>query len=194
MLTQRVGENQNIIVRPGQEYNYAEASIINYINTGDKRWLNKVPDANGSPLAVTAHELFIENYLGVDGNIGNVSKYELITLATVGIASSIPETAGKISKSVSGSLPKNTDKFDFVLKTIKKTGKQPSGYYSGGTFNNRERLLPLKDINGNAITYTEYDVNPFISAKQRGLERLVVGSDGSAWKTVDHYKTFTRIQ
>ena len=32
---------KNIIVSPGDKYNYVEVAIINYINTGDIRWLNK---------------------------------------------------------------------------------------------------------------------------------------------------------
>ena len=40
----------------------------------------------------------------------------------------------------------------------------------------------------------EYDVNPFTTKKERSLERLVIGSDGSAWKTTDHYKSFERIE
>ena len=44
------------------------------------------------------------------------------------------------------------------------------------------------------ITYTEYDVNPFISHNKRGLQRLVIGSDGSAWMTLDHYQSFTQIE
>ena len=76
----------------------------------------------------------------------------------------------------------------------KKTGKAPEDYYSGGNFLNREGLLPTTDKNGNDITYIEYDVNPFTTKKERGLERLVIGSDGSAWKTTDHYKSFERIE
>ena len=89
---------------------------------------------------------------------------------------------------------KGVDKFQDTLDTIKKTGKAPEDYYSGGNFLNREGLLPTTDKNGNDITYIEYDVNPFTTKKERGLERLVVGSDGSAWKTTDHYKSFERIE
>ena len=85
-------------------------------------------------------------------------------------------------------------KFRTVLNIIRETGKAPDGYYSGGNFLNREGLLPSVDKAGNAITYTEYDVNPFISHNKRGLQRLVIGSDGSAWMTLDHYQSFTQIE
>lgn len=56
------------------------------------------------------------------------------------------------------------------------------------------QTLPKTDSNGNPITYKEWDVNPKIKGQDRGLERLVTGSDGSAWKTTDHYKTFTQME
>lgn len=61
-------------------------------------------------------------------------------------------------------------------------------YKGGSTWQNKGNPLP------NTTTYREYDINPFVTNKQRGLERLVVGDDGSAWLTVDHYKTFIRIR
>lgn len=44
-----------------------------------------------------------------------------------------------------------------------------------------------------AITYREWDVNPKIKGVDRGEERLVTGSDGSAYYTADHYQTFIHI-
>jgi len=43
------------------------------------------------------------------------------------------------------------------------------------------------------VTYKEYDINPKIPGKNRGAERIVIGSDGSVWYTSDHYVTFTRL-
>jgi guanyl-specific ribonuclease Sa len=56
------------------------------------------------------------------------------------------------------------------------------------------QALPKTDANGNPITYQEWDVNPYQRAVSRGPERLVTGSDGSAWYTADHYKTFTQLE
>jgi len=39
-----------------------------------------------------------------------------------------------------------------------------------------------------------WDVNPKVPNLDRGLERIVTGSDGSAWYTTDHYHTFHRIR
>ena len=54
--------------------------------------------------------------------------------------------------------------------------------------------MPKTDANGKPITYREWDVNPSQPGVNRGAERLVTGSDGSAWYTSDHYQTFTRIR
>ena len=45
-----------------------------------------------------------------------------------------------------------------------------------------------------AIAYQEWDVNPKVEGVNRGTERLVTGSDGSAYVTADHYRTFTKIR
>ena len=79
-------------------------------------------------------------------------------------------------------------------------GKKIPGTKKGGvTFENDGRgggqVLPKKDADGNPITYKEYDINPTPKPGQtRGRERMVVGSDGRAYYTDDHYKTFTEIK
>ena len=47
---------------------------------------------------------------------------------------------------------------------------------------------------GRPINYQEWDVNRHVPGKDRGAERLVTGSDGSAYYTSDHYRTFTRVR
>ena len=62
-------------------------------------------------------------------------------------------------------------------------------------------ILPEKDVEGNPITYTEYDVKPpELTNKEngklgldRGKHRLVVGSNGSIYYSPDHYLTFIRL-
>lgn len=71
-------------------------------------------------------------------------------------------------------------------------GAAPPGYVGGGTFYNNEGLLPSTDAEGNPITYREYDTNPYQKGVNRGTERLVVGSNGSAYYTNDHYQSFTQ--
>lgn len=85
----------------------------------------------------------------------------------------------------------------YVLETlafVKENARPLEGFVGGRDFQNREKRLPLKTADGQKIRYREWDVHPKIQGKNRGAERLVTGSDGSAWFTKDHYSTFTRIE
>lgn len=76
-----------------------------------------------------------------------------------------------------------------IIKGIeKKKGAPLPGYKGGRSFQNYDNILPK------GISYKEYDIYPYIEGQNRGAERLVLGSDGSAWYTCDHYKTFSRIK
>lgn len=88
-----------------------------------------------------------------------------------------------------------------VLSTLDKidSGRWPEaahapGTHGGDVFRNREGNLPSKSASGRRITYKEWDVNPKKRGRGRDAERIVTGSDGSAWYTLDHYKTFTQIR
>jgi ribonuclease T1 len=81
-----------------------------------------------------------------------------------------------------------------VLKYIDEHDEAPEGYVGGRTFLNAEKRLPQKDKRGKKIKYREWDVNPKVKGKNRGPQRLVTGSDGSAYYSPDHYKTFKKIR
>jgi ribonuclease T1 len=81
-----------------------------------------------------------------------------------------------------------------VLDYVEKKGEAPDGYVGGRTFQNREHRLEEKDPKGRAIRYREWDVYPKIDGKNRGAERLITGSDQSAWYTRDHYRTFVEVK
>lgn len=68
------------------------------------------------------------------------------------------------------------------------------GTKGGTNFGNYEGRLPTKAASGKRITYTEWDVNRREPGRSRDAERIVTGSDGSAWYTADHYNTFVRIR
>ncbi|MGW4368792.1 ribonuclease domain-containing protein [Nocardia takedensis] len=68
------------------------------------------------------------------------------------------------------------------------------GTKGGERWMNRGGDLPRSDPQGRAITYQEWDVNPKQQGRSRDAERIVTGSDGSAWYTGDHYATFTRMR
>lgn len=84
-----------------------------------------------------------------------------------------------------------------VLQHVQQTGKAPSGYVGGRNFQNDGRgggqVLPETDSQGSTITYKEFDTKPYQKGLNRGAERIVVGSDGSAYYTSNHYKTFTKM-
>jgi guanyl-specific ribonuclease Sa len=90
------------------------------------------------------------------------------------------------------------DKVATVLHHIDSTKQAPAGYEGGRVFHNEgrggEQRLPQKDSEGRAVSYQEWDVNPKVHNVNRGAERLVTGSDGSAYYTSDHYRTFTKIR
>ena len=81
-----------------------------------------------------------------------------------------------------------------VLQKVQATGKAPKNYVGGRTFQNREKRLPKKDNSGKKLKYQEWDVHKKVKGRNRGAERLVTGSDGSAYYTKDHYKTFKKIE
>ncbi|AFT99020.1 ribonuclease domain-containing protein [Nocardia brasiliensis] len=68
------------------------------------------------------------------------------------------------------------------------------GTKGGDRWMNRGGDLPATDASGTPITYQEWDVNPKQRNRNRDAERIVTGSDGAAWYTGDHYKTFTRMR
>ncbi|WP_405165873.1 ribonuclease [Nocardia sp. NBC_01499] len=69
-----------------------------------------------------------------------------------------------------------------------------SGTKGGGTWTNQEKSLPSTDSAGRRISYQEWDVNIKKPGHNRDAERIVTGSDKSAWYTGDHYVTFTRMR
>jgi len=68
------------------------------------------------------------------------------------------------------------------------------GTKGGDQWMNRAGSLAAKDSASKPITYQEWDVNPKQRNQSRDAERIITGSDGSAWYTGDHYGTFTRMR
>ena len=93
---------------------------------------------------------------------------------------------GKISLS---DLPENVqesfNKYDKAGWQGNVSGQTP-GTNAGRKWGNRDSQLPTVDVNGNPITYREFDVNNYNGIRRDG-ERFVVGSDGSVWYTDSHY-------
>jgi RHS repeat-associated protein len=72
-----------------------------------------------------------------------------------------------------------------VLNRVDAKGAPLPGYKGGKVFENTRGRLPQTP----GVTYREWDTNPYVKGVNRGPERIVTGSDGSAYWTGDHYDT-----
>jgi ribonuclease T1 len=75
-----------------------------------------------------------------------------------------------------------------TLELIDRGGPFPEPEHDGGTFENREALLPEQPMG----YYREYTV-PTPGSDDRGARRIVVGEGGELYYTGDHYSSFSRI-
>ena len=75
-----------------------------------------------------------------------------------------------------------------TLELIDRGGPFPEPEHDGGTFENREALLPDRPIG----YYKEYTV-PTPGSDDRGPRRIVAGEGGELYYTGDHYSSFSRI-
>lgn len=78
-------------------------------------------------------------------------------------------------------------------------GRWPSsadapGTKGGDQWMNRGGSLPTSDSSGKAITYREWDADPKKPGQARDAQRIITGSDGSAYYTGDRYKSFIRMR
>ena len=76
-----------------------------------------------------------------------------------------------------------------IAKTFDRISTSERRYrQDGSTFQNREHRLPEKPRG----YYREYTVET-PGSRDRGARRLVLGKDGEAYYTNDHYNTFLKI-
>ena len=76
-----------------------------------------------------------------------------------------------------------------TVELIDAGGPFPEPEHDGGTFGNREELLPDQPYG----YYREYTV-PTPGAETRGARRIVAGRDGELYWTADHYSSFSVIR
>lgn len=81
-----------------------------------------------------------------------------------------------------------------TLEYIREYDAPPPGFEGGRVFGNYAGTLPRYDESGHTIRYQEWDVKPHLPRRNRGAERIVTGSDGRAWYTRDHYRTFVEMR
>ena len=75
------------------------------------------------------------------------------------------------------------------VELIDAGGPFPEPDHDGGTFGNREELLPDQPMG----YYREYTV-PTPGVDHRGARRIVAGDGGELYWTDDHYSSFSRIR
>ncbi|GIM64903.1 ribonuclease [Planomonospora venezuelensis] len=104
-----------------------------------------------------------------------------------------PEPAGTGSDATSGlpvvrlsDLPPEAER---TVQLIDAGGPFPEPERDGGTFGNREELLPDRPMG----YYREYTV-PTPGLDHRGARRIVAGGDDELYWTADHYSSFARIR
>ena len=98
-------------------------------------------------------------------------------------------------------LSNNRVEIDEVIDYAKKNDGKPlynnNNKRTQNTFANDGRkggqVLPKKDNSG-PITYKEYDISKASDPSDRGLKRVVIGSNGRKYYSNDHYKTFIEIK
>ena len=76
-----------------------------------------------------------------------------------------------------------------TVELIDAGGPFPEPEHDGGTFGNREELLPDQPYG----YYREYTV-PTPGAETRGARRIVAGRGGDLYWTADHYSSFSLIR
>ncbi|MFD0375803.1 ribonuclease domain-containing protein [Streptomyces sp. NPDC127112] len=69
-----------------------------------------------------------------------------------------------------------------------------SGTRGGTTWPNRDGALPRTDAEGNPVQYQEWDVNRKQPGQARDPERIVTGSNGTAWYSADLFRTFEQMR
>jgi ribonuclease T1 len=124
----------------------------------------------------------------------------VIALRSASFPSSVRDTAPATAQVVSGTAARYTGVPAAAWETLKliDAGQWPPvdspGTHGGDTWMNRSGQLARKTGAGAAVSYREWDVNRKQSGRTRDAERIITGSDGSAWYTGDHYQTFTRMR
>ncbi len=98
-------------------------------------------------------------------------------------------TKGNIGKVAENHLP---IEFKRARDEIKAGTNRPN-VRNPKKFENRKKVLPQADSEGNPIEYTEFTVNPRQPGGHLDGNRIIIGSDGSEYITSDHMISYQRI-
>ncbi|HWB93454.1 MAG TPA: ribonuclease domain-containing protein, partial [Puia sp.] len=156
----------------------------NYVLGGNQPFLvNYSPAKKGANLTIAKQTVKLSGIVISIVPVGRGVKalYSLYRLNQLFEEAKIPETAGNVADNA-----------------LNKNGATLRGWKGGSLYANDGRsggeILPEEDADGNPITYKEYDVWPKVPGQNRGGERVIVGSDNSAYYINNHYQSFTQIR
>ncbi|MET8654179.1 MULTISPECIES: ribonuclease domain-containing protein [Nocardia] len=132
---------------------------------------------------------------GTDSTARNTAVASLSPTTTRAAASPVASPASSAAPARVAGVPERA--YETLVEI--DAGRWPDSANAPGTkggeqWMNRGGDLPRADADGRAVSYREWDVNPKQRNRSRDAERIVTGSDGSAWYTGDHYTTFTRMR
>lgn len=144
---------------------------------------------------------------GGDGAAKQAVATSTSSVAGTGASSKAPNTTAP-KKSTPGKTPKPTSRTATpsaqvparVTRTLAliDAGRWPDeatpGTKGGTNFGNFEGRLPATGAHGQRLRFTEWDVNAKQPGRGRDAERIITADDGSAWYTLDHYRTFIKIR
>ena len=171
---------------------YSAYELYNAIENGDK---DKVIEAAGW-LGVDVAATIIP---GVPGS-WVLKGADKVTDAAKGADKATDIAKGADKATDASNLSNNRVEIDKVIDYAKKNDGKPlynNNKRTQNTFANDGRkggqVLPKKDNSG-PITYKEYDISKASDPSDRGLKRVVIGSDGRKYYTNDHYTTFIEIK
>lgn len=105
LLVRRNDEGKPIVIDGGDKYNSTEKDIINYLNTGDEKYLDKLPETS-APLSIAGNIAFAEDYL----NKGT----------TADAIGSTSDAVFALAMGIAGSTGGNKDKNSPALPTTKE--------------------------------------------------------------------------
>jgi len=137
-------------------------------------------------VAVVALGLSLTRGSGPSGGDGRAAATPTGSSATTATASSGTSTpVSGLPTIAESALP---DEADTTLALIRAGGPFPYEE-DGGTFGNRERILPRQP----GGYYREYTVET-PGERDRGPRRIIGGADGDLYWTTDHYTSFRQVQ
>lgn len=93
-------------------------------------------------------------------------------------------------EAIDGAAITSPDEVRGIWDTLRRIARGPPFPYrqDGVSFSNREGRLPKRERGW----WHEYTVET-PGSPDRGARRLVIGKDGEAWYTNDHYRSFVRL-